>query len=434
MPSHESISAYINEVCNQVRWKRVRPVIAREIENHIDDQIQSYISSGMEPDEATEKALLQMGDPLEIGSALDRTHRPKPEWSMLILIAAALLIGLAIRMFVSPVNEFGQPLLPSSLLAVAIGVVCMTAVYFFDFSLIGKYPKLTQALIIFSALVTFVLSPRVKGAPLYLYYVVLLLPIAYAAFIYIQRKKGYWGIALSLIAAFVLSGIAFVGSLWSEALLVFLSCLIMLNIAIAKEWFCSKSALGLILTNLSALAGVLAVILTHIEYITRWFGSIGGYYLPNLVKALLRSSKLFGQGDPTLYNVLPFSYDERYLLAYLTHRFGWIAFFVIVTVLTAFIVRGFYLAFKKASILGLFISTAVLLTFTFQTIAYIICNLGFPILFAGTLPFITYGKTATVVNMALIGLMLSVFRTGALRFDNPYDSANSLSKKSHPLN
>ena len=111
MPSHENVSEYINKVCNQIRWKRVRPVIARELENHIDDQGQSYISGGMEPGEAIEKALIQMGDPMEIGSALDRTHRPKPEWSMLILMAAALLIGLAIRMFVSSVNELGQPLL-----------------------------------------------------------------------------------------------------------------------------------------------------------------------------------------------------------------------------------------------------------------------------------------------------------------------------------
>ncbi|ODA40253.1 permease prefix domain 1-containing protein [Desulfosporosinus sp. BG] len=429
MPSHENVSEYINKVCNQIRWKRVHPVIARELENHIDDQIQSYLSSGIEPDEATEKALIQMGDPMEIGSALDRTHRPKLEWSILILMAAALLIGLAIRMFVSSVNEFGQPLLPGSLLAVAIGVVCITAVYFFDFSLIGKYPKLTQVLIIFSNLVVFILSPRVKGAPEYLHYAVLLLPIAYAAFVYIQRKKGYWGIVLSLIAAFVLSSIPFAGSLMSETLLVFLSCLIMLNIAIAKDWFCSKPALGFILANLSALAGVLALLFTYIEYITRWFG-IGEYYLPNLIKALLRGSKLFGQGDSALYNVSPFSdFNERYLLTYLTHKFGWIAFFAIVTVLTAFIVRGFYLNFKQTSILGLFISTAVLLTFTFQTIAYILCNLGFPFFSELTLPFIAYGKTATVVNMALIGLMLSVFRTGAFRFDNPYNSANSLREK-----
>lgn len=218
---------------------------------------------------------------------------------------------------------------------------------------------------------------------------------------------------LSLIAVFVLSSIAFAGSLFSETLLVFLSCMIMLNIAIAKDWFCSKTALGFILTNLSALAGVLALIFTYIEGITRHLG-IGYYYLPNLIKALLRSSKVFGQGDSALYNASLFSYDERYLLAYLTHRFGLIVFFAIVTVLTAFIVRGFYLNFKQTSILGLFISTGVLLTFTFRTIAYIISNLGFPFFTAITLPFIAYGNTATVVNMALIGLMLSVFRTGAL--------------------
>jgi len=108
---------------------------------------------------------------------------------------------------------------------------------------------------------------------------------------HIQRKKGYWGIGLSLIAAFVFSSIPFAGSLLSETLLVFLSCLIMLNIAIAKDWFCSKPALGFILANLAALAGVLAVIFTYIESIIRPFG-IGYYYRPNFIKALLHGSKL----------------------------------------------------------------------------------------------------------------------------------------------
>ncbi len=431
MPFHENISEYIEKICNQIRWKKIRPVIARELENHIDDQIQSYISGGMAPDEAIEKALIEMGDPIEIGSALDRTHRPQPEWSMLILVAAALLIGLAIRMFVSPINEFGYHLLPDSLLAIAIGTVCMTAVYFFDFSLIGKYPKLTQALLILLNLAVLILSAYNNSALRYLHYVVLLLPIAYAAFLYIQNKKGYKGIVLSLIAAFVLAGIPLAGSLLPETLLVFLSCLIMLNIAVAKDWFNSKAALGSVLINLSALAGAVAValIFTRIEGITRRFG-IENYELSNLIKTLIRDSKLFGQGDPVLYNGLPFSYDERYLLVYLTHRFGWIVFFAIVTVLSAFIVRGFHVNFKQTNMLGLFISTAVLLSFTFQTIIYIMSNLGFPFFSAITLPFISYGKTVTVVNMALFGLMLSVFKTRALRFNNSYDPANSLSKKS----
>ncbi|NMA70189.1 MAG: hypothetical protein GX958_12360 [Desulfitobacterium sp.] len=434
MPFHENVRDYIEKICNQIRWKKIRPVIAKELKNHIDDQIQSYVSSGMEFDEATEKALIEMGDPLEIGLAFDRTHRPQPEWSMLIIMAIALFIGLVLRIFLSPVNEFGHSLLPDSLLAIAIGVVLMTAAYFFDFSIIGSYPRLTQALIVFPALILFILSTHNNNALRYLHYVVLLLPIAYAAFLYTQKNKDNLGIGLGLIIAFVFSSIPFAGWLLPETLLVFLSCLIMLNTAIAKDWFCSRTALKFMFVNILALAGstIVAIIFTNIEGVTRRLG-LENYELSNLIKTILLDSKLFGQGESMLFNTLPFSYDERYLLVYLTHRFGWIVSIGIVTLLAAFVIRGFHVNFKQTNMLGLFISTAILLTITFQIIIYIISNMGFPFFSAITLPFVSYGKTVTVVNMALFGLMLSVFKTRVLRFNNPYDPTNSLSEKITPL-
>lgn len=43
---------------------------------------------------------------------------------------------------------------------------------------------------------------------------------------------------------------------------------------------------------------------------------------------------------------------------------------------------------------------------------YVVFNLGFQLISPLSLPLISYGNTATVINLGLIGLMLSVFRTG----------------------
>ena len=50
---------------------------------------------------------------------------------------------------------------------------------------------------------------------------------------------------------------------------------------------------------------------------------------------------------------------------------------------------------------------AVLVTFTMEVILYVITNLGLPIMGSLTLPFISYSGMSTIVNMTLIGIMLS---------------------------
>src|SRR5699024_6637076 len=67
---------------------------------------------------------------------------------------------------------------------------------------------------------------------------------------------------------------------------------------------------------------------------------------------------------------------------------------------------------KQKSVLGRLVSTAVLTTFSMEVVLYTISNLGFPLIGSITLPFISYSGMSTIVNMILIGVMLSVFRTG----------------------
>ena len=77
-----------------------------------------------------------------------------------------------------------------------------------------------------------------------------------------------------------------------------------------------------------------------------------------------------------------------------------------------FIVKGFKLCLKQKSSLGLFVSLSVMLVFTIQAIGYIAANPGFELTAPIFLPLISYGNIATIINLFLIGLMLSVFRTG----------------------
>jgi hypothetical protein len=67
--------------------------------------------------------------------------------------------------------------------------------------------------------------------------------------------------------------------------------------------------------------------------------------------------------------------------------------------------------------LGLLVSLAVLITLTFEASVYIAWNLGFMLISPIALPLISYGNTALIVNLFLIGIMLSVFRCDSIVTD-----------------
>ncbi len=160
MTPFEKIQAYSKAVCGQIRWKKAHAVVSEEIENHLVDQRNAYMADGADEAAATDKALTQMGDPVAVGTELDRTHRPRPQWGMLTLTAMLLVIGLLIRVFLISSNE--QWLAPS-VISMIIGLGLMAAAYFMDFTLIGKHPKAFYFAILAISIITVLITPVING-------------------------------------------------------------------------------------------------------------------------------------------------------------------------------------------------------------------------------------------------------------------------------
>ena len=67
MQPFDEIKQYCKTVCEQIRWKKAHNIISEEIENHLYDQRDAYISQGEDEKSAIQKAILQMGDAVSIG-------------------------------------------------------------------------------------------------------------------------------------------------------------------------------------------------------------------------------------------------------------------------------------------------------------------------------------------------------------------------------
>ena len=88
---------YLSAVEEQIRCKKVRPMVRRELEDHIQDQRDAYISEGKIGREAEKLAVCQMGDPVETGRALDRIHRPRMKWMLPLMAVLLSACGLMIQ-------------------------------------------------------------------------------------------------------------------------------------------------------------------------------------------------------------------------------------------------------------------------------------------------------------------------------------------------
>ncbi|AOT68977.1 FtsW/RodA/SpoVE family cell cycle protein [Geosporobacter ferrireducens] len=430
MKQSSKISEYLKAVCEQIRWKKAHEVISKEIEDHIIDQKNAFVVNGLDEETATERAIAEMGDPILVGSEFDRTHRPKIEWSIIILTGITLLMGLAIRIFISYDFDM-QWILNKSIISIILGIGCMIIVYFLDFTTIGKYPRAFYFSILAITIGIMIVSPAVNGRYQHVEFILLLFPTAFAGIIYSMRSKGYLGIILS--GGYVVVPI-FIGRLipsLSSAILYSVACLILITLAILKGWFYVNKLKAMLLVYIPTVIIAMTNIYIYISKPYRLnrlrhafnpsLDPMGGGYLGAIIKDIIKGAKFFDQGELTYSNgvkaVLPQIHTNS-LLTYLIHEFGWISFIIIMTVILTLIIRFLRLCSKQKSVLGKLVSTSVLITFTIQVVLYVVFNLGFPLYSPLTLPLISYDTTGTIINMILIGIMLSVFKSGYLVRDN----------------
>ena len=420
------INKFLETICEQIRWKKTHNMVCEEIRSHIIDQKNAFIAEGLDENVAIDRAIEEMGDPVLIGTELDRTHRPKTEWNIILLTGIMVLFGFVIRFIAS--REPNTPfMLERSLVSTLIGIGCMAGLYFIDFTILGKYPKsIFTGLTIFTIISMF-LVPIIRGQFTIIPFILLLFPTAMAGIIYNMRTKGYLGI--------ILSGVLFIFPLFISYMMPNLSLVILtssifltlITMAILKGWFNVNKLYGILLvyipTIFAAGIGFFKLILNSyqrerlLSIIYPLRDPMGHGYIAAKMADMLKGAKFIGRGTLEMNSyILPGTHTD-YILSYLIHRLGWISFIVVIGVISLFILRSFRQCHKQKSILGKLVSTAVLITFTMEVIFYIISNLGFPLL-NSTLPFISYSGMSTIINMSLIGIMLSVFKSGDIVRDN----------------
>ena len=81
-----SIEVFLQSVCRFISTEESAKDIRDELEDHISSYIEEYMDEGMDLDEATNKALEQMGDPRQLSELYkEAPYRYKGFWKILLI-------------------------------------------------------------------------------------------------------------------------------------------------------------------------------------------------------------------------------------------------------------------------------------------------------------------------------------------------------------
>lgn len=411
---------FIKTLTEQMRCVKARDGVARELADHITDQAETYEREGMKHDEAVEKAVHEMGDPVEIGVSMDRIHRPQADWKMILLTFVLSVAGIFCM-----IPIYGPEIVPRQLLTMLAAFAVIMAVYFIDYSILGRvgvtaYCVLTIFLWIGKNFYFPMINGRVPAMAVLVY---LYVPV-FAGILYQLRMRGDWAVLMAIAVIGLTMFLAlFFSSIMTSIFNMYLIMIVMTGAAVAKGMFgrhkkrqmALVTVVGLLPFVYVLIAACLNVNSFRVQRILAFF-NWSQYqheegYLYKVIHDILNQTKFVGGGNMEFLKQYPIEtmLSEMTPLVFV-YLYGFLVGFLLIGLLLLLFLRALMIVYAQKNQLGFLVSMSCFL------VIFLNCVEGFMVSFAmlplttTTLPFLTRGVSTALVYAVLIGLLLSVHR------------------------
>ena len=419
-PLPELLRGWVNSATAQMRWKRARPVAAKELADHLSDQYEAFLDEGMDEDAAAQATAREMGDAVETGTQLDRAWRPRPDWVMLGIVLVVAAMGLVLQYLLRPHNDlewymfFGK---------YAAGAVCLLIAYFADYTILGRRCWLLYGLWVAGGLLL-TQGPISMGKNYHLSCWVWFFPVLFAGILFQQRGKGTRGIGVCLLSLPAMWFLALHAPSMAAITVQTVVCCGMLFMAVWRGTFGRRTGGRLALAATPVLAMAL--------YCLFLYGT-DSYIREKLAVVLFPQRDVLGngwQGSVIQYVMFGIRYPNcekggfeafvRYegttdlLFVSAKYCWGWAAVLLILASAVLLLVWGFRIARRQTGLLARSVCMGVMATFALQTLMYVLQNCGIILIASYGLPLLSYGNLYLCQTMLLLGLLLSAQRSGQL--------------------
>ncbi|MCH5138369.1 FtsW/RodA/SpoVE family cell cycle protein [Clostridiaceae bacterium UIB06] len=413
------IDEYINKICSRVRYKQAHNEIKEELLGHLEEKIEDLIAEGMDEKEAVEKSLLQMGDAEVIGKQLNESHKAVPEVWLILLTAALSLIGMLTIYFIvtNGLSSNSSAFYKNTIFNI-FGYCIMGALYFFNYKVLEKYSNhiyIAATLILIFQLITGrpvngsirwmnlgAISMDIGEISLLLYVIALSKILKELDWEDIKRAIYGFIIAFLPLALYILLRT-------TMCFIIYLVLFLILMVSIKSKLRYILAVMGTVLVSSTYFFFSEPYRLKRfLIFLSPEKDPLGAGYLNFQIGKVLKSVGVLGNGF-NFPNTVP-EVQNDYVLTYIIYTFGWIGGIAVIALAFAFIIRMFMAARKVKDRFGSLIIQGFMCVFAVKFIWNILMILGFLPIVGVSLPFISYGGTGAVTQMAAVGIILSIYK------------------------
>ena len=452
---HLQINEFLNSVCEQIKYKPIRNIIAEELKDHIEDKKEELIEMGQNEEEAEKNAVEQMGDAEIIGKQLNKVHRTRLDWKLLIILVVLLIFGFVISYIITE-NEHTEMMqymkegvseyittnyMIKYACFVVLGFLIGVIIYFCDYKKIKNKPLILYIIATVVIILAFLFGISVNGInflrignysirsntiaiPLYI--------LAFIGFLENINEENKLTklfkeknikinsnvlklVVLSLISLLMLSLIPSS----SSVIVLAITYLILATKKVVSESENKRKQL-LMLWGIPIIVGTVVVLFEVLAnpYVLDKFISVynpeeykekEGWRALNR-KEIIESAQKFGEAENMSDAIYLFDgFGNNEIISILAH-FGWIPTVTLIIAVLAFSIKLVINSFKIKEKYGSLIILGIGCMFILQSIFNVLMN--FNLLFDASfnLPFVTYGCGELVVNMMCLALIFAVYR------------------------
>ncbi|WP_368488255.1 FtsW/RodA/SpoVE family cell cycle protein [Clostridium sp. BJN0013] len=419
------IDDYINKICSHVRCKQAHNEIREELLDHFQEKIKDMIADGMEEKEAIEKSILQMGDAEVIGKQLNESHKVAQEVWIILLTILLSLVGMLTIYFIATKNiSSSTSIFYKNIIFNMLGYCIMVVLYFFNYSVIERYTKIIYIAITLTLILQLVIGSTVNGTKKWINLGVFRMDITelslflYAIALSKILEKLDWNNIKQAIYGFIMVFLPLVLYILLGTMIcsiTYLALFLALMILVKSKLKHILTIIGMVLVS-----SVYFIVLESYPVrrsIAILFPNkdiIGAGYFNFQIGRLLKIAGLYGQGFTFPTKILP-EVQNDFVLTYIVYTFGWISGITVIGFAFIFIIRMFLASKKVKDSFGCLIIQGFMCIFLVKFTWNVLIILGFLPIMGVSFPFISFGGTASITQMAAVGLILSIYKRKNLR-------------------
>ena len=443
---------FVAKVLEQVKYKKIHSYISNEIQDHIECLRQDYEDVGMSKKEAYHKAIEQMGDAEEVGKQLHNQHKPEIEWSILGLMSSLVIIGLIVLSSITKaylgLNDectayvTNKRLMANAcerqLLFIGIGILFFCLLYRLDYTKLKKYSHLIYLFGILVLIVTKEFGVMFQGYNRCLNvagqlidmtaFITLLLMIGSVGITMESLEKGRLIKVISIIM-FILTFLIIINLGLSHGLqlLIIWSSIATLTILSKRYTKNKKEALALLFGayGIVIVCGILCFIFFGQEYqkhrlmnvVQQVVNAQPINYTAERKFDILSGAKLIGDSNLDIIGRLSDNIYKDYIFIYVIGKWGYLVGIGMMGIILTLIIRIWKAGIRLKDCYGRILYFTIASLFTIRIGMNVIECFGVVTITSTYLPFISYDYSYIMMDIAMMGLLLGIYRRKNLIID-----------------